>query len=93
MAEIKAFNRWSSEGVLVEDLGLQRYISLEPVIVPKTGARYAGNKFHKSRINIVERLVNKLMVPGHKSKKHFMSSGHNTGKKNNALKLLVLRTG
>ena len=47
---------------------------------PKTGARYAGKKFHKSRTFIVERLINKVMIPGHKSKKHFRSSGHNTGK-------------
>ena len=48
--------------------------------MPKTGARYAGSKFHKSRTFIVERLINKLMVPGHKSKKHFKTSYHMTGK-------------
>ena len=50
----------------------------------KTGARYAGNKFHKSRVFIVERLINKLMIPGHKGKKHFKTSGHMTGKANTA---------
>ena len=29
---------------------------------------------------IVERLINKVMVPGHKGKKHFKTSGHITGK-------------
>ena len=53
-------------------------------LVPKTGARYAGNRFHKSQTFIVERLINKLMIPGHKSKKHFISSGHITGKSNKA---------
>ena len=80
MSEIKAFNRWSMEGIKVDDAGLQAYINLNPKIVPKTGARYAGNKFHKSRTFIVERLVNKVMVPGHKSKKHFKTSYHMTGK-------------
>ena len=80
MPEIKAFNRWSLEGVKVEDMGLQHFITLQPRIVPKTGARYAGNKFHKSRTFIVERLINKIMVPGHKSKKHFKTSYHITGK-------------
>lgn len=77
---IKAFNRWETEEIEVEDVGLKRYITLEPKIVPKTGARYAGNKFHKSKVFIVERLINKLMVPGHKGKKHHKSSGHITGK-------------
>ena len=77
---IKAFNRWETDGIKVEDLGLQRYISVEPKLVPKTGARYAGRRFHKSKVFIVERLINKVMVSGHKGKKHFKSSGRNTGK-------------
>lgn len=70
------------DGVKVDDLGLQAYVTLQPRIVPKTGARYAGSKFYKSRTFIVERLINKLMVPGHKSKKHYKTSGHITGKAN-----------
>jgi small subunit ribosomal protein S7 len=80
MSNILVFNRWNVDGIKVGDLGLVDYISLQPRIVPRTGARYAGNKFHKSKAFIVERLINKLMVPGHKSKKHFKTSGHITGK-------------
>ena len=71
---IKAFNRWETEDIKVEDPGLQKYISLEPKIMPKTGARYASKRFHKSKIFIVERLINKLMVSGHKGKKHYICS-------------------
>lgn len=78
--EIKIFNKWSVDDIKVEDEGLKAYINLKPRIVPKTGARYAGARFHKSRLFIVERLMNKLMVSGHKSKKHLQSSGRNTGK-------------
>ena len=84
MSEIKAFNRWATEGIKVDDTGLQSYITLQARVAPKTGARYAGNKFHKSRTFIVERLINKIMVPGHKSKKHFKTSYHMTGKANTA---------
>ena len=85
MSEIKFFNRWTAEGVTVNDVGLRNYITLDPRIMPKTGARYAGNRFHKSNTFIVERLAAKLLTAGHKGKKHFMSSGHNTGKKDKAL--------
>ncbi len=85
MTTIKFFNKWTAEGISVEDPGLVTYITLEPKIVPKTGARYAGNRFHKSQTFIVERLASKLMNSGHRSKKHFMSSGHNTGKKSRGL--------
>lgn len=81
--EILIFNRWSCD-VEVKEEGLKRYLSVKPVIVPKTGARYAGNRFHKSKINVVERLINRLMIPGHKAKKHKLTSGNCTGKANTA---------
>lgn len=82
--EVLAFDRWSTEGITVNDPGLKDYITLEPTFVPKTGAKYAKSRFHKSKLFIIERLINRVMIPGHKSKKHFRSSGHNTGKKEKA---------
>ena len=84
LSQIKAFNRWDVSGIKVDDPGLKSYITLKPRIVPKTGARYAKNRFHKSKIFIVERLINKIMIPGHKSKKHFKTSSHTTGKASKA---------
>jgi small subunit ribosomal protein S7 len=88
MVEIKAFNRWSTEGIAVEDIGIKPYVQLQAKIVPRTGARYAGNKFHKSKVFIVERLMNKLMIPGHKSKKHFKTSYKMTGKAHKAYDII-----
>ena len=45
MPELLLFNRWPSAGIHVDDPGLQRYITITPTLVPKTGARYAGQKF------------------------------------------------
>lgn len=84
MNDILVFNKWAATGIKVEDPGLIDYINIHPRIVPKTGATYAGNKFHKSKTFIVERFINKIMVPGHKSKKHWRSSGHCTGKAGHA---------
>ncbi len=81
---VLAFNRWDVSSIKVDDKGLQRYINLVPKYVPRTGARYAGNRFHKSRVFIVERLINKIMIPGHKGKKHWRGSGRCTGKGANA---------
>ena len=86
--QIKAFNRWGMEGIQVDDPGLKPYITLEPRIVPRTGARYAKNRFHRSKIFIVERLINRLMVPGHKGKKHFKTSRHTTGKASKAFSIV-----
>lgn len=78
--EIKSFNRWSVEDIKVTDPGLVDYICLRPTIVPKTGGKNVGVRFHKSRTFIVERLINKVMNPGHKGKKHFITSKQKTGK-------------
>jgi len=75
-----AFNKWATDKITISDAGLQRYVTLEARYVPKTGARYAGRRFHKSKTFIVERLINKVMITGHKGKKHTRSSGHSTGK-------------
>ena len=77
---VKAFDKWETSSIKIEDPGLINYINLEPKFVPRSHGRYAGNRFHKSKIFIVERLINRLMVSGHKAKKHSRSSGHNTGK-------------
>ena len=80
MSEIKLFNRWETEQIQVQDPGLKRYINLRPIIIPKTGGRNVGTQFWKSKYHVVERLINKIMMPGHKGKKHKISSGHCTGK-------------
>lgn len=84
MTEIKLFNKWPYN-VEVNDLGLKSYINLSPVIVPRIShGRHAKKKFYKSDISIVERLMNHLFVPGHKGKKHRITSGRCVGKSMNA---------
>jgi small subunit ribosomal protein S7 len=87
--EIKAFNRWGTEGISVTDPGIQPYINLNARIVPKTSGRNATQKFHKSRTFIVERVMNKIMVSGHKAKKHKISSGHNGGKSQLSSRIII----
>jgi len=86
--DVLVFNKWSTDSIRIEDPGLVNYINLDTKIVPKTGARYAKNRFHKSKVFIVERLINKVMVPGHRAKKHKITSGHTTGKSNTAYNLV-----
>ncbi len=78
--EIKIFDKWSTEGIEVKDIGLAKYINLQPVVIPRSGGRHAKHQFHKSKMNIVERLMNKLQVPGHRGKKHVLTSGRCVGK-------------
>ena len=86
--EIKAFNKWSTAGISVADPGLKGHVGLEPKIVPKTGGRFAKQRFYKSKIFVVERLINKLMVPGHWGKKHKRTSYTASGRSMTAYNLV-----
>lgn len=75
---IKLLGTWSFD-VEVKDPGLKPYINLTPVYIPYSAGRAIKKQFWKSKKNIVERLIGKLMVPGHKGKKHYWSSKHLPG--------------
>lgn len=77
---MKLFDTWDTSGIKVEDKGLENYINLKQVLVPRSSGRNVKIRFHKSYYNIVERLMNKLDGAGHRGKKHKYSSGHNPGK-------------
>jgi small subunit ribosomal protein S7 len=77
--KILIFNRWDLTEVKIEDAGLVNYINLIPIVVPRSGGKYATTAFHKGKMNIVERFMNKMMVPGHRGKKHKITSGKCVG--------------
>lgn len=85
---MKLFNLWDCSRIEVRDKGLERYICLRPLLVPRTSGRNTKGQFWKSKTHIVERFMNHLMVPGHKGKKHYISSGHCGGKAFEAYNLI-----
>jgi small subunit ribosomal protein S7 len=75
------WNRWDLTQVKVEDEGLMNVINVRPVLVPHSGGRHEHKKFGKTRINIVERLVNEMQ---HFGKKYAKNTGRMGGKKQKA---------
>ncbi|BAW31779.1 MAG TPA: 30S ribosomal protein S7 [Methanothermobacter sp.] len=71
------FDKWDAKEVKVEDMGLAKYIHLEEVLVPHTMGRHVKRQFAKSKVSIIERLINKVM-----------RTEKNTGKKNKAYKIV-----
>jgi len=82
--DLLVFGKWDSTDVEIKDVGLVRYISLRPVLIPHTSGRHAHKRFHKSNIPIVERFVNKILNAG-KRKDKKTRTGRNAGKKLKAL--------
>jgi len=74
--------------VKVTDEGLKDIISLEPRLILKDSGR-SNYKFGKSKINIVERLMNRLGVCGHRGKKHKLEKGNASGKYSKNMKIVL----
>lgn len=85
--ELLLFGKWDSTEVEVKDLGLVRYISLKPVLIPHSSGRHAHKRFHKSNVPIIERFANKLMNAGRRKDKK-TRTGRNAGKKQKAVNTL-----
>ncbi|MGZ7047064.1 MAG: 30S ribosomal protein S7 [Methanobacterium sp.] len=93
----KVFDKWDLEEVKVEDLGLVNYICLDDILVPHTLGRHVKRQFAKSRVSIVERLMNKIMKThrnsGKKNKSYNIVKGAlevvNKRSKQNPLQVLV----
>ena len=89
MTNIRLFNKWDTSKIEVSDPGLRKYISLPGLIIPRTFGRNNKARFGKSKNHIVERLMGKIIVTGHKGKKHYKTSGTFTGKGSHAYNLVL----
>ena len=85
---IKIFDLFDVSEVKVEDMGLKKYINLTPKMVLKSHGR-DREKFGKGRVNIIERLISLLQVPGHRGKKHVIMTSYATGKWSKEVKTVL----
>lgn len=85
---MKIFDKYTSEGVVVEDPALKRYINFDERLVPKSQGR-TKEKFSKSRYHVIERFVSVLAVPGHRGKKHRIMTSQASGKYNRHMKMFM----
>jgi len=72
------FRKWDISQIEIKDPGLKTSISLKESSFPIDFGRSALKRFNKADVNIVERLVNKMM---HFGKKYAKNTGRMAGKK------------
>ena len=91
LPEFKIFDRYDLKEIVVNDLGLKEIINLKPKLILKSQGRNVV-KHGQTKVNVVERLMNRLAVSGHRNKKHKIEKGNSTGKyaKNMGIILNVL---
>ncbi|MFX0162512.1 MAG: 30S ribosomal protein S7 [Candidatus Hodarchaeota archaeon] len=71
------FDKWEWEGVEITDEGLKAYIGLKPSLLPHSCGRHEHKRFAKSKMNIVEKLINRIM-----------RTETNTGKKSKTINIV-----
>ena len=79
VVQFKIFDKYDISQIEVKDPGLKSVISLDSKLILKTQGR-GVQRFSQAKVNIVERLMNRLAVAGHRGKKHRIIFGHSTGK-------------
>ncbi len=84
----KIFDLYDLSEIEVKDPGLKLIINLQPKLLLKSHGRNA-QKFGQTKVNIVERLMNKIGVSGHRGKKHKVAKGHATGKYSKNMKIVL----
>ena len=83
----KIFDLYDTKEVKISDRSLEPYINLDDKIIVKFHGRNFW-KFDKYKAHVLERLANRVGVPGHVGKKHKIITAHASGKYNNNMKIV-----
>jgi len=86
--KFKIFDKYDLSGIEVHDKGLKNVINLEPKLILKNYGRNF-QKFGQTKVNVVERLMNKIATAGHRGKKHKIQKGRATGKYTKNMKIIL----
>lgn len=84
----KIFDKYDISTIEIQDEGLKSAINLKPKLLLKNQGRNVG-KFSQTKVNVVERLANKLSVAGHRGKKHKLEKGNATGKYTKNMQIIL----
>lgn len=95
----KIFDLYDLTEVTVKDPALKPYVNLSQKVILKSQGR-RKDKLAMTRVNVVERLANRLAVPGHSGRKHRIITSWSSGKYNKnmgtvlkALAIVAEKTG
>lgn len=86
---MKLFGKWETTNVNCKDLGISKYMMFQEKYVPHTFGADKKSSLDKAKVNIVERLINKMMRSGQGKKKlsgKFIRSRNACGKKEKMIK-------
>ncbi len=91
MEEMMVFGKWKTQEVKINDISLVKYINFEEKIIPHTFGKNTRKRLAKGTLNIVERLINKIMRSGQGKRKlsgKYIRGRGSCGKKMQAMQIV-----
>jgi small subunit ribosomal protein S7 len=85
----KLFDKYDVSQIEVKDNALKPYMTLTPRLLLKSQGRRNFENLGNTKVNVVERLANRLQVPGHVGKKHKIITSWSSGKYNRNMKTII----
>ena len=85
----KVFDMYDVSGIEPKDPALKPYVNVAGRLILKSQGR-RKDKLAMTRVNVVERLANRIAVPGHSGKKHRIITNWASGKYNKNMKTVLL---
>ena len=86
--QFKLFDEYDVSDIEVKDIGLVPYINFKPQLLVKSYGRNLG-KFAIAKVNILERIANRIAVPGHIGKKHKIITSWSSGRYAGNMKIVL----
>ena len=85
---MKIFGLWDISEVSVADPGLKKVINLDDKLLLKSHGRIKYDQA-KTKVNVIERIINILQVPGSRGKKHRIITSWISGKQQKTTMIVV----
>lgn len=99
ISSLKLFDLYDAQ-VEIADPAMKPYMNFVPRLLVKSYGRRNTEYLGNTKVNLIERLANRLAVPGHQGKKHKVITSWSSGKYNRNMKtvmdvlaLIAKRTG
>ncbi len=84
----RLFDLYDVSSIVIKDPALKPYINIEPKLLTKSQGRNIG-KFGKVKVNILERLANRIATSGHVGRKHKIITSWSSGKYNKNMSIIL----
>ncbi|MSS75105.1 30S ribosomal protein S7 [Candidatus Pacearchaeota archaeon] len=89
ISTLKVFDLYDVSVITIKDPAMKVYMNFVPRILVKSYGRRNTEYLGNTKVNLIERLANRLAVPGHQGKKHKVITSWSSGKYNKNMRTLM----